>query len=326
MSGTNVENNVPTLGNINDLRRYNTQRGHSTALKAFDRFVSESVGTYPHLKKSDNLTLDDLRGEEGRTLVNLFGKWLLNAKTTNNQHYAPSSIPQYVSSWFSHYVGAFPELKNEKELWFDDFHAAIANMARAYAIQSGRPLKKKTKGIRREMCAKLLSYVMKDNDQKSWEKRAVIVLLRLSCGRGGEVSTMTWDTSYWEPEEEVFTVDWSEEKTTKENEMTYGPDHSKWILDGIHSIAAYLVTCPGLACNNRGDSIVSWMFPRLHDMKDGGAAHFASEIIKQCIGHVSLYHPSPRFHHTLIQNNLSTCDYATPLGTPWYPLAPPDTP
>ena len=122
---------------------------------------------------------------------------------------------------------------------------------------------------------------------------------------------MTWDTSYWEPEEEVFTVDWSEEKTTKENEMTYGPDHSKWILDGIHSIAAYLVTCPGLACNI-GDSVVSWLFPRLHDMKDGGAAHFASEIIKQCIGHVSLYLPSPMFHHFLIQNHT----YPALVGTP----------
>ena len=65
-------------------------------------------------------------------------------------------------------------------------------MASADSIKTGRPLKKKTKGIRSKIYIVMLENIMLKNESKSWEKGAVIAaLLRQSVGRGGEVSTIT---------------------------------------------------------------------------------------------------------------------------------------
>ena len=280
MSG--ASNTQRFSGNLRDFRQPSTQRAHLHALTLYKRFVDES----PELQYSHDLQAEDLQGDKGRKLANNFAMWLLTAKSSANQFYAVDSIPQFLSSWFSHHVEKYPILKNEKEQWFDDHHAALANLARAEAIKDGRPLKKKTKGIRRKMLRFLLKEIMKKNQAQSWEKRAAIVILRLSCGRGGEVSTMTWNSAYWDSEEEVFTVDWSEPKTGRENEMTYGPDFDSWILDGIHAIASYLVACPQQAQNQTGTP-VSWMFPHLKNLSSGGAARFTTEAIKECVGKVS---------------------------------------
>ena len=107
---------------------------------------------------------------------------------------------------------------------------------------------------------------MLKNEAKSWEKRAVIALLRQSVGRGGEVSTITWDSEYWDPQEEVFTLDWSEEKMAKENEVTYVPDYDNWILDSFHTTTSYLVTYSGESTKYT-EIHISWTFPCMHGFK-----------------------------------------------------------
>ena len=119
------------------------------------------------------------------------GKERPHQKSVCNWHCTSVSL-----ELFAYFIGKHPELKAEKELWFDDFHYNIGHMARADSIKSFRPLKKKTKGIRRKMCINMLKNIMLRNEAKSWEKRAVIALLRKSVGRGGEVSTITWDSVY----------------------------------------------------------------------------------------------------------------------------------
>ena len=132
------------LRNLNDFCQSATQCTHANALRIFEKKFSEIIFGY-----KISLQLEDLQGDQGKLVVNRFSAWLLQTKIKQGLLYTVESVPHYLSSWFSHYYGIYPELKNEKELWFDEHHAALASLDHADEIKHGRPLKKKTPFIRR---------------------------------------------------------------------------------------------------------------------------------------------------------------------------------
>ena len=273
----------------NSLWQQATRDCYTSALNMYSRYITESGEE--NLVAAEHMTAEHLQGRRGEQLILGFGKWLFTAEKSDGNHYAPGSIPKYISNFFSYFCHHFPELRQEKELWYDDLHRGLSTMVRHMAIDSGRPIKKATIGIRRKQCQECIGFHLKANTADSFEARTVISILRSSVGRGGEVSTITWDSAYWDSEEEVLTLDWSEEKTAKENEMTFGPDSNDWKLDCLHAIASYLILCPGKARNNHPQR-PSWMFPRFHSMENGGAANFTTQAIRKCVGHVSFFNNS----------------------------------
>ena len=153
------------------------------------------------------------------------------------------------------------------------------------AVKRGQPIVKPKKKIRRKKLAEINEFLLKSNTNESYQNRAVLNLLRSSIGRGGELSTSCWETVFWDPEDELIVMQWSEEKTGKQNLINYGTYANNWDLDVIYSIAAYLATYQGRKTGNNQDD-VSWIFPEFTDLSDGGASRKACKILEKCIGHV----------------------------------------
>ena len=108
----------------------NTQESYKKALVLYDRFATDWLHIYPGLKPSSALKMEDLQGIPRRILLRKFGYWLLLAKNLQTKDlFATGSAPQFLLSFFAHYIGGNPELKAEKELWFDEFHYNVKHMA-----------------------------------------------------------------------------------------------------------------------------------------------------------------------------------------------------
>ena len=71
--------------------------------------------------------------------------------------------------------------------------------------------------------------------------RCVILILYHAAGRGGEVSTSTWNSAQWEDNCEFLSLDWGELKKGQQYIMTFHLDAKGWELDVYHATACYLI-------------------------------------------------------------------------------------
>ncbi len=117
----------------------------------------------------------------------------------------------------------------------------------------------------------------------------MLVLLRCAVGRSCELATSTWSSAEYDIDGEALIFDWREVKTGKETAMVFTPDAKGWLIDPIHSLAAYLVT------NNRGSDVgdpstknADWIFPSLAGLSSGGSiATYCTNIMRECVGKVN---------------------------------------
>ena len=98
------------------------------------------------------------------------------------------------------------------------------------------------------------------------------------------MSTSTWDSVYWDGEQQCLVFDWGELKKSQQMQMTYHPDAHSWELDEFNCLACYLLCGPGdhKASASEGNSKINWMFPAYVDMADGGAASKVGRILEKC--------------------------------------------
>ena len=62
------------------------------------------------------------------------------------------------------------------------------------------------------------------------EERAVLVALFLAVGRGGEISTTSFDSAHFDIARDHFEVDWGKKKKGQQSIMTFHPDAKGWKL------------------------------------------------------------------------------------------------
>ena len=128
---------------------------------------------------------------------------------------------------------------------------------------------------------------MKQHDlfeARGYEERCILCTLFHAVGRGGEVSTATWDNAYWNEELQHFSLHWGEYKNGQQYEMTFHPDMYSWELDWFHAMACFLLCGEGghkASLASEGDGI-NWMFPNYVDMAEGGAAAKCSRVLAKC--------------------------------------------
>ena len=111
------------------------------------------------------------------------------------------------------------------------------------------------------------------------------MILYHAVGRGGEVSTSTWNSAQWEDGREFLSLDWGELKKGQEYIMTFHPDAKGWELNVYHAIACYLIGGHGKAKASTSTSAtkgVNWILQGYVDMKDGGASTKVSNILEKC--------------------------------------------
>ena len=244
-------------------------------------------------------------GNKFAALGESFANYLLSAKRVRDSiHYKSGSVLQIYMQWFTQ-LAKRPDLRNvtqyAKENCYSDMFKFLQRRLHVAEVKRGLAITAKSKCIRRKLLSDIVTHVLKENSSEAYLNRAVLTVLRQAMGRGGEVSTATWDSVSWDSNGEMLVMDWREVKTGKENIINFGPDKDNWKLDVFHSLASYVATYNG---EKTVEKDVNWMFPSFFEKFDGGASKKASKIIKDCLGYVSLVIGFPLTNSLLIHMTL----------------------
>ena len=215
-------------------------------------------------------------------------------KEGTSKYYAVNVMKQHFTTMKSIMFKKFPPLgfAGKDPDWYNDLLTSLKVRASTNAIARGELISKKAVGMTRDALKECCAYLMKQHDlfeARGYEERCILCTLFHAVGRGGEVSTATWDNAYWNEELQHFSLHWGEYKNGQQYEMTFHPDMYSWELDWFHAMACFLLCGEGghkASLASEGDGI-NWMFPNYVDMAEGGAAAKCSRVLAKCkVGHV----------------------------------------
>ncbi|MGH7955285.1 MAG: hypothetical protein ACREOZ_04925, partial [Gloeomargaritales cyanobacterium] len=168
--------------------------------------------------------------------------------------------------------------------WYRQLVASLARRGATQAFLRGEPLSEKTVEISCSALKEMCLHLMKKNTAVAYESRCALTTLFHACGRGGEVSSSTWDSVFWDADNSMMVLDWRELKKAEESVMTLHPDRESFHLDQLHSFACYILSGQGRHDASLGlaGGGVQWMFPAYCQMANGGAASKVGRVITQC--------------------------------------------
>lgn len=283
-----------------DIKGTSIRKVYSSSIKHWNAFAL--IQKYPQF---DDLTPDDVTGRvlENGSLANTndppirkkmaeFANYLFNAKKKKSGKDSGKNLKtkvqlQYLSGvktvlFDEHKALAFTNTCD----WYEELYSGLRLRASVAAIARGEAISKKTVGFSRKTLANCCRFLMKqENEGLGYEERCVILILFHAVGRGGEVSTSTWNSAQWEEEREFLSLDWGELKKGQQYLMTFHPDAKDWVLDVYHAIACYLIGGHGKAKASTSTSAtngINWILKGYVDMKDGGASTKVSSILEKC--------------------------------------------
>ena len=147
----------------------------------------------------------------------------------------------------------------------------------------GDMLYEKTPGFSRDAIVGSCSYSLTQREYSEalgYEERFLLSTLFHAVGRGGEVSTLTWNTVDWNETLQCLCVPWGEFKKGQQSELGFWPDSESYKLDFIHAQACALLA--GYGGGSKGINGEIWMFPSYVDMAEGGAASKVSRVLTKC--------------------------------------------
>lgn len=201
------------------------------------------------------------------------------------KHLKPGSQAQYFSGVKTVLSKKYPKLPYFQNLTrYNDLYKRLKIRSRVAAIKRGESPKDKTLGIHRDLVENINKELIRQN---RYADRCTVNTLRNVMGRASESSVWTWEATLWNGLQEQLEEDWRETKTSKNGFMTMHPDALSFLLDMIHSLGAYIITADGMFDNMRErecDDGVSFVFPELADLADGGAAAKVTRILKSLVG------------------------------------------
>ncbi len=303
-SSDNTETSPPGGGETRPIEELNrnaesTSDGYASALKKWDEFAE--IQNYPkqtELPRRQDFVCGEVLSNNSmsnpndppiRQPLSEFANFLLNYKQKSGgeeKHLSVGTQLQYLSGVKTFLFKKFKPLKfyGTDPDWWTDLYNSLRCRAAVAAISRGEAVSKKAIGLSKEAIKNCCRWLMKqENEALGCEERCILVILFHSVGRGGEVSTSTWDEAEWNVDQEFLSLKWGEIKNGRQHEMTFHPDAMDWMLDMFHALACYIIAGPATAPkSSAAASGVHWMFPAYVDMVKGGAASKASRIIEKC--------------------------------------------
>mmetsp|Transcript_19499 Transcript_19499/g.42365 ORF Transcript_19499/g.42365 Transcript_19499/m.42365 type:complete len:741 (+) Transcript_19499:209-2431(+) len=272
-----------------------TTLGYKSAVEMFNRFAKyQDKPLLTHLNEKNVCGVVLPNGSMSNPIPpiqKVFGQyahWLLViAKKKDGTHYQPGTVAQYFSSLKAILFKKHPPLKygGENPDWYEELYHGLKMRASVECIKRGGTVSKKAVGFARAALANSCEFLMgQDNQSLGYEERLVLLMLFHAVGRGGEVSTSTWDSARWDEDREFLELDWGEFKKGQQQIMTFHPDAKNWRLCIYHAFACYLLTSSGgnKASTTRVEAGISWILASYVDMREGGAATKAGKILKKC--------------------------------------------
>jgi len=135
---------------------------------------------------------------------------------------------------------------------------------------------------------KIAEHLFELNTIAGIQKRFLTVDLFKSVGRGGEVVFSTYDTMFWDYDNEECVTDWTQIKVSKTTEIVRSPDR-EWTIDWFNCFGCYLITGAG-GVNIQSPWIDgTFIFPYLQG-KESVSSHI-SQILKECQKSLPELHP-----------------------------------
>ena len=113
------------------------------------------------------------------------------------------------------------------------------------------------------------------------EQCAQIVMTSCAIGRGGECKFNNYKDWTFDPKFQVTDVWWREMKTVNNYSMPMGPNKDDWVTDFYHAMGRYWCLEKGLLRTDGNVSAGSYVFPRLHCMRDNSVTSQMTGFIRK---------------------------------------------
>jgi hypothetical protein len=278
-----------------DIKGSSIRKVHACSIRHWNMFASiQKYPAFHDLLRADvtgvildNGSLSNANDPPIRKKMAEFANYLFNAKKTDGKNLMTKVQLQYLSGVKTVLFTEHKALTYTNTCdWYEELYSGLRIRASVASIARGESVSKKTVGFSRQTLANCCRFLMhQESEALGYEERCVILVLYHAVGRGGEVSTSTWNSAQWEDGREFLSFDWGELKKGQQYTMTFHPDAKGWELDVYHAIACYLIGGHGKAKASTSTSAtkgVNWILPGYVDMKDGGASTKVSHILEKC--------------------------------------------
>ena len=308
-----------------DLTGVEAKKTLAKATEAYNKFVKAWNAKHPNNKKKlfkslkkEHIVgvLDSSGAMENptdppiRAILAWYAEQLLSVPLVNNgkKFFKPNVMKQYFTTLKADVFRRYRVLSKAdgtKPEWYIEILSRLKLRAVTEAIGRGEKVSKKAVGFARKALSECCEFLMKQtNGNVGAEERAVLLMLYHAVGRGGEVSSTSWDLARWNDEVECLLAQWGETKKGQQYGMSFHPDASNWRVCIFNALACYLILTggspdrasvssaeAGVRCLYRFCCVsiqvltpikVHWIFPSFVNLVEGGAAKKASKILEKC--------------------------------------------
>ena len=236
------------------------------ATDAYDKYVKAWNAKSPHNKKkyfkqlkkqhivgkvdSDG-ALENPTDPPIRALLAWYAEQLLTVPLVNKgkKLFKPNVMKQYFTTlkadlFRNHRV--LQKADGPQPEWYSEILSRLKLRAVTEAIRRGEKVSKKAVGFARKALSECCEFLMKQaNGNVGAEERAVLLMLYHAVGRGGEVSSTSWDLAQWKDDVECLLAQWGETKKGQQYGMSFHPDASNWRVCTFNALACYLILTGG---------------------------------------------------------------------------------
>lgn len=172
-------------------------------------------------------------------------------KEKDDEFYAYGSLPTYFSGWKNalmhknNFQDASGSLLHKIYNDFTGLNEKIKNKAFERAINEGEIVHNAELFLREGIMEDLLLWILQNPRQNihalGWRDACILAFLRNAVGRGGEIGTLKWNGSFFNPADDVFDAMWLQKKTAKVDRMRFVHD-DRWKLSVFVMLGGYIST------------------------------------------------------------------------------------
>ena len=203
------------------------------------------------------------------------GKFLMDAKTSAGNTYAPGTILKYLSGIFLILKKRYPNLPLWKEdlvitrsldsvpLWYRTLRLGVEASLITDLMKDGKKLTVKALPIGEKVATTLGVALLQRNTAESVCLASVNTSCHMNGGRTTEITLSSHDLMAFSVEDEVAKIDWNQIKVGTSKEIYYYANvKGNFVLCWYHSLMRQWLADPDLNFA-REDNDVPWMYPVL---------------------------------------------------------------
>lgn len=290
-----------------------SRRGKAAGLKVWDYWLTKVRKTQP----IDQLTATYVEEENMNEMVYTFAMWCaktpipkyrdanLESTQTSPTYLVPSALEKYIEKGVTLLKERFPDHSAWKE---DGWLKSITgekfiglctrfqfNKTDTFGENDKRPLftlinqGSITKGDHwlhhcdlSTVCKNMMASASATNSSaRPFQKRAEIVLVKLACGRPGEVKFQQFTEWVFLPYFQMLDPGWTEMKTLEKYSSPMAPSKFGYACDPYHALGSFWCCENGLFRSDSDEELKYFVFMDLHSMRDDKVSTNMTKLLRK---------------------------------------------